>query len=90
MRNFLFLCTYLQKISSKFRTADCGRDELQVFLARGNVPAASYKFFMDILLNTIRYLLANYCVAVCLSVHIVFVLPHFLVLDTCRKNVERI
>lgn len=27
---------------------------LQVFLARGNVPAESYNFFMDILLNTIR------------------------------------
>jgi 26S proteasome regulatory subunit N12 len=26
----------------------------KVFLARGNVPAASYKFFMDILLQTIR------------------------------------
>lgn len=27
---------------------------LQVFLARGNVPADSYNFFIDILLNTIR------------------------------------
>lgn len=26
----------------------------QIFLAKGNVPAKSYNFFMDILLDTIR------------------------------------
>ena len=32
---------------------------LQVFLARGNVPAESYNFFIDILLNTIRSVLQS-------------------------------
>jgi len=27
----------------------------QVFLAKGNVPAENYTFFIDILLNTIRF-----------------------------------
>ena len=33
---------------------------MQVFLARGNVPAESYNFFIDILLNTIRSVAQSY------------------------------
>lgn len=29
----------------------------KVFLAKGNIPAESYTFFIDILLDTIRYVL---------------------------------
>lgn len=32
----------------------------KVFLAKGNIPAESYTFFIDILLDTIRYVSLTY------------------------------
>ena len=32
---------------------------LKVLLAKGNVPAESYKYFIDILMITVRYVMAS-------------------------------